>query len=110
MGAVADQVLEMGQFPYQRKILCLRVSFTCTTISVLFGLKDTQSSPLSMWEFWMVIPEERYVSHPSYCIILAQLLHKLEHRLEGSENTGILCCILARALPRNIDVIVNNIS
>ena len=43
-----------------------------TTISVELGLNETQSSPLSMWEFWMTMLLLRYVSQPS--VFLAGLL------------------------------------
>lgn len=42
--------------------LPLQIKF-CTMMSVLFGLNETQSSPLSICEFWMTIFELRYVSH-----------------------------------------------
>lgn len=44
----------------------------CTTMLVLLGLKDTQSPVLSMMEFWMTTPSDRYVSHPS--VFLASYL------------------------------------
>lgn len=40
-------------------------SSPCTTMSVLFGLNETQSSPLLITLFWIVMAEERYVSQPS---------------------------------------------
>lgn len=36
-----------------------------TTMLVLLGLNETQSSPLLMTEFWITMPSERYVSQPS---------------------------------------------
>lgn len=44
-----------------------------TTMLVLFGLKDTQSSVFMMTESWITTRSERYVSHPSELAILVPL-------------------------------------
>lgn len=108
VGAIADQVLVICQLQYLGKTSCLWGSLACTTISVLFGLKDTQSSPLSIREFWIVIAEERYVSHPSFFPLAG--VSTSEGLIKRIRNTSVLSSILARTLPRNINVIINNIS